>query len=62
MIEQAKGALAMHAGLDVDDAFTVMRRYARGRGIGLTELARRLVTGELDPSVVARRRLPPDAR
>ena len=49
VIEQAKGRWRCTPASTWIDAFTVMRRYARGRGIGLTELARRLVTGELDP-------------
>jgi GAF domain-containing protein len=53
VIEQAKGALALYAGLDVEEAFVVLRRYARRRGLGLTDLARRVVTGGIDLSAVA---------
>lgn len=53
-IEQAKGALAVHAGLDADEAFAALRGYARRRGLVLTDLARRVVAGEVDPAVVTR--------
>lgn len=52
VIEQAKGALALHAGFDVETAFGVLRRHARSHGLGLTDLARRVVAGEVDPSTV----------
>jgi GAF domain-containing protein len=53
VIEQAKGALALHSGVDPEEAFVVLRRYARRRGLRLTDLARRVVTGEIDLSAVA---------
>lgn len=54
VIEQAKGALALHTGLDVEEAFVALRGHARRRGLRLTDLARGVVTGTIDPSVVAR--------
>ncbi|HLT61688.1 MAG TPA: GAF and ANTAR domain-containing protein [Microlunatus sp.] len=55
-IEQAKGVIAQHAGLGMDRAFDVLRRYARSAQQPLTEVAGRLASGRLDPAAVARRR------
>lgn len=57
-IEQAKGVLALHSGVDVEEAFVVLRRYARRHGLGLTDLARRVVTGGVDLTSVAPGRPP----
>ncbi|HVE74159.1 MAG TPA: GAF and ANTAR domain-containing protein [Mycobacteriales bacterium] len=46
-IEQAKGLLAHHGELDMDDAFHTMRDYARAHELRLSELARLLVSREL---------------
>jgi hypothetical protein len=47
VLEQAKGILAQVGGLDMDQAFTTMRRYARDRNQRLTDVARALVHREL---------------
>ncbi|MCW2715967.1 MAG: hypothetical protein JWN88_3014 [Frankiales bacterium] len=39
LIEQAKGMLAQVGGLDMDDAFAVLRRYARDHNLRLGDLA-----------------------
>ncbi|WP_433790833.1 ANTAR domain-containing protein [Actinoplanes sp. CA-252034] len=44
VIEQAKGAVAQAHGISVDDAFTVIRGYARKHNRRLTEVANALVT------------------
>jgi transcriptional regulator with GAF, ATPase, and Fis domain len=44
-IEQAKGKLAERLNLDMDQAFNVLRRYARTRNIRLSDLARAFVDG-----------------
>ena len=46
-LEQAKGVLAEQTGLSIDQAFEVLRRFARRRNLRLVEVARRVVTGEL---------------
>ncbi|GMA84850.1 hypothetical protein GCM10025868_01000 [Angustibacter aerolatus] len=56
LIEQAKGALAARTGLEVDAAFQHMRGYARRSGGRLTDIARSVLDGDLDPAQ-ARRRL-----
>lgn len=52
LIEQAKGVLAQRSGLDMDGAFGRLRGYARRGGRRLTEVARQVVDGDLDPDVV----------
>jgi len=62
VIEQAKGKLAERLGLDMDQAFSVLRDYARSRNRRLSDLARGLVEGtETIPGPAATRgqRLPP---
>jgi transcriptional regulator with GAF, ATPase, and Fis domain len=43
VIEQAKGKLAERLSLDMDQAFTVLRRYARGHNLRLSDLARAFI-------------------
>jgi hypothetical protein len=45
IIEQAKGKLAERLGLDMEQAFAVLRRHARARNRGLSDLARDFVDG-----------------
>ena len=49
-IEQAKGILAERYGLDVDEAFEVMRRASRANRIKLHDLAARVRPGEPTPA------------
>ncbi|MEQ3552109.1 GAF and ANTAR domain-containing protein [Pseudonocardia nematodicida] len=51
-IEQAKGALADRAGIDVDAAFGLLRGHARRHGLSLTEVALAVVGGEIDPAAL----------
>ncbi len=52
-IEQAKGKLAERLQLDMDQAFAVLRRYARTRNLRLSDLARAFVDGsETFPDLV----------
>jgi hypothetical protein len=53
VIEQAKGVLAQHTGLEMSDTFELLRGYARVRGLRLALVARRLVERELDPAELA---------
>jgi len=48
IIEQAKGFLAERLALDVDDAFAVLRRYARDHNRKLTDLAADIISGRVD--------------
>jgi transcriptional regulator with GAF, ATPase, and Fis domain len=45
VIEQAKGKLAERLGVDMDEAFSLLRHYARSRNLRLSELAQAFVDG-----------------
>jgi transcriptional regulator with GAF, ATPase, and Fis domain len=45
VIEQAKGKLAERAGLDMDQAFTALRAYARAHNLPLSDLAQAFIDG-----------------
>ena len=45
VIEQAKGKLAERRGLDMDQAFTLLRTYARDRNLRLSDLAQAVIDG-----------------
>jgi GAF domain-containing protein len=49
VIEQAKGVIAERAGVDLAEAFTRLRRYARNRNLRLTAVAEAAINGTLDP-------------
>jgi GAF domain-containing protein len=53
IIEQAKGVIAQHSGTPVDLAFESLRRYSRRNNLRLAEVARNIVTRQLDPRVLA---------
>ena len=62
-IEQAKGILAQQSGLEMSDAFRILRRYARDHDLGLTTLAQQLVSRQLNGQELlahARQRSAPD--
>ena len=54
-IEQAKGMLAEHAGVDMDEAFNRLRRFARNHNRRLTEVAESLVAGRVKVADIAPR-------
>ena len=47
VLEQAKGVIANAGGLEIDDAFGVLRGYARDHGRKLSEIAHEVVNREL---------------
>jgi transcriptional regulator with GAF, ATPase, and Fis domain len=49
VIEQAKGVLAAELGIPVGEAFELLRRHARNRGISLRAVAAAVVEGGLRP-------------
>lgn len=51
-LEQAKGVLAQRAGLPMDDAFRVMRTYARSHNRRLSDVAAQIIDGTLDDNQV----------
>jgi hypothetical protein len=56
LIEQAKGALAAHAGdMSVNDAFAMMRQHARSNDLTLTDVATGIVDGTLAAQILGAR-------
>jgi transcriptional regulator with GAF, ATPase, and Fis domain len=55
IIEQAKGKLAEAAHIDVDAAFDLLRAHARERNRRLSDVARDVIDGRLDPAAVTHR-------
>ncbi|GAA2063822.1 GAF and ANTAR domain-containing protein [Streptomyces albiaxialis] len=53
-IEQAKGVLSERRQASLDEAFAVLRTYARAHGVRLADVARQLLDGELDPALLTR--------
>jgi GAF domain-containing protein len=49
VIEQAKGVISERAGIDLAEAFSRLRSYARSHNRRLTDVARAAVDGTLDP-------------
>ncbi|MEU4994809.1 GAF and ANTAR domain-containing protein [Streptomyces sp. NPDC021622] len=49
VIEQAKGYLAHRRRTGVEEAFTVLRQYARSHNARLTDIARQVLEGTADP-------------
>nr|WP_062398684.1 GAF and ANTAR domain-containing protein [Pseudonocardia sp. AL041005-10] len=56
VVEQAKGMLAVHAGVDVGTAFELLRGHARRNGRPLGEVATALIRGDTDPAIILGRR------
>ena len=52
IIEQAKGVLAEHGEMAMDDAFRRLRGYARDTNAPLAQVARDVVERRLDPNLV----------
>jgi GAF domain-containing protein len=52
VIEQAKGIIAEHLTMTVDDAFTLLRNYARRQNSKLTDAAVRVVKGSVRPDAL----------
>lgn len=53
VIEQAKGAVAERAGIDIAEAFSRLRSYARAHQRRLSDVARAALDGTLDPDAWA---------
>ncbi len=58
-IEQAKGMVAEHGGVDMDEAFSRLRAFARNHNEGLTAVAEGLVAGTTDINTIRSDRRPP---
>ena len=55
VIEQAKGVLSAHGGLDMPDAFTALRNHARAHNLRLSDLALTIAKGTGDLDAILRR-------
>ena len=49
VIEQAKGVISERANIELDEAFTRLRAYARNHNLRLTDVAQAAIDGTLDP-------------
>jgi transcriptional regulator with GAF, ATPase, and Fis domain len=58
VIEQAKGIIAEHKAITVDDAFLLLRNHARTHKGKLTDTARQIVNGALRPDALGSTRPP----
>ena len=54
VIEQAKGVICERTGVDLAEAFSRLRAYARNHNLRLTDVARAATDGTLDPAAWAR--------
>jgi GAF domain-containing protein len=54
VIEQAKGMVAEHEGLNMDEAFSLLRSHARNRNLRLADVARDVISGTLTASELER--------
>ena len=56
LIEQAKGILAERAGLDMEGAFSWLRKHARNHNLLLVDVAQSIIDGKLapDPPIAGR--------
>jgi hypothetical protein len=62
VLEQAKGMLAQRTGLTLDQAFQLMRGYARSNNRRLSDIAAHIITGTIDNDLLRTdRRTPPQA-
>jgi transcriptional regulator with GAF, ATPase, and Fis domain len=55
LVEQAKGVLSAHAGVDMHDAFAALRGYARSNNLRLSDLARTVAEGSADLEAILHR-------
>jgi GAF domain-containing protein len=53
VIEQAKGVISERAGVDLAEAFSRLRAYARNHNLRLTDVAQAAIDGTLDPQAWA---------
>lgn len=49
VIEQAKGVIAERTGIEIPDAFSRLRTYARSHSLLLADVAQAAIDGTLDP-------------
>ncbi len=54
VIEQAKGVIAQHGRADMEQAFALLRGFSRDNNLLMTDVARRIVQGEVDLDILTR--------
>lgn len=54
VIEQAKGVIAQHRGANMEQAFALLRGFSRDNNLLMTDVARRIVEGQIDPSYLTK--------
>lgn len=59
VIEQAKGMISERTGVDMDEAFHRLRKFARDNNRGLTEASEAMVAGTLPVDAISERRMAP---
>ena len=59
VLEQAKGVAAQVMNIDVDEAFALLRGYARNHNLLLSEVARQVIARDLSADALAVRARPP---
>jgi GAF domain-containing protein len=52
VIEQAKGVVSERVGVDLAEAFSRLRHYARNNNLRLTDVAQAAIDGTIDPSAL----------
>ena len=52
LIEQAKGMVAENQGLNIEEAFAVLRNYSRNHNLRLVDVADSVIGGSLPASVL----------
>jgi transcriptional regulator with GAF, ATPase, and Fis domain len=62
LLEQAKGMLAQRAGLTMDQAFQLMRGYARSNNRRLSDVAAHIIDGSLSNHLLSKARRPRPAQ
>lgn len=60
VLEQAKGVVSHSAGIDMDHAFAVLRRYSRNHNQRLTDVARAIISKTLEPHALLEDTQPAD--
>jgi len=53
VIEQAKGMIAERAGVDMEQAFSTLRSYARNHNLRLVDICRKVIDGTLSATALA---------
>ncbi len=53
VIEQAKGMVAQREGLNMEQAFSALRAYARNQNLRLVDVAEAVISGSLAPSALS---------